>query len=116
MSGSGGGLPCRPRAAEAESIRGSAAPAVSGGRVRSGVKGALNKKRWGWASPPRRMLGSPGRESLHPGCGPSSVPLYLEQFSFLFGGKRIAVEESAQPGGGVCFCPGFQTGGGRRER
>lgn len=82
--GVGGGLQCRQSAAEGESVRGSAVPAVRGGRARSGVKNALNKRRWGWTSPPRGLLGSPARGRLHPGCSPSSVPLYLEHFSSFF--------------------------------
>lgn len=115
--GVGGGLQCRQSAAEGESVRGSAVPAVRGGRARSGVKNALNKRRWGWTSPPRGLLGSPARGRLHPGCSPSSVPLYLEHFSSFFfffwwkadcrGGKHPARR------GGVWFCPGFQNWGWR---
>ena len=89
-------------------------PAVRGGRARSGVKNALNKRRWGWTSPPRGLLGSPGMGRLHPGCSPSSVLLYLEHFSLFFwwkadcrGGKHPARR------GGVWFCPGFQNWGWR---
>lgn len=100
-----------------KSVRGSAVPAVRGGRARSGVKNALNKRRWGWTSPPQGLLGSPARGRLHPGCSPSSVPLYLEHFSFFFwwkadcrGGKHPARR------GGVWFCPGFQNWGWRKGR
>lgn len=64
----GGGVQPRQSAAEAKSICGGFAPAVRLGR--SGVKNALNKRRWGETSPPWGTPGSPGRGRLHPGYGP----------------------------------------------
>lgn len=108
----GGGVQPRQSASEAKSICGGFAPAVRVGRSR--VKNALNKRRWGWTSPPWGTPGSPGRGRLHPGCGPIlSSALFRTLF---FCGKQIAEEGSSRPAGKMILQRFQNRGQGEAER
>lgn len=90
-----------------------ALPAVPGSGRISGVKNALNKRRWGGPGPPRGLLGSPARETSS-GLQPIlSSALFRTLFFFFFFWWKADCRGGKHPARGGLVLPWLQNWGWR---